>query len=526
MGEGTAPGTGPASAVDVLYADSTQHGFLANFNNAGYLPLVQGPASGVSGDLASLSGTNGGKIVDAGFLATNVVRKDTTNSGAAAMTLDMSASTVASALKIPVKAGVSTAVNGSIGYDSTTDMLHAAQAGADAEIPQTTVTPSNNDCVTWVVSGSKYKLGTAGAGCGSGGATGTAVTNRTPVTANTNSTSAQALMELSLGAGYFNSSGQPFLFNAAGLYTTQAAQTPTITLTTKLCTVSGCGSGTVVTLASIVSTATIAAVTNNNWNLSFVGYNTATGATGNLEVHGFISADLGALTSTADSIFNDLNTAVSSNIDLTAALYVDFFVTFSTNAAGPNTFTQRVAGIMPFAATAAPVTSFTGDGALISNSSSTGAITTTLATAGAHKVWMNNTGSTAAPGYQSIGTADLPALPHQYGGAFGTPGGSAISTGLLQYAVVQQACTIVGYDILVDAGTATVKFWKIATGTAIPTVANVINTSGLSISTGTALRSSTTSDFTTTTVTAGDIIAVTDTAVSGAGYIYATFRCQ
>ncbi len=56
----------------------------------------------------------------------------------------------------------------------------------------------------------------------------------------------------------------------------------------------------------------------------------------------------------------------------------------------------------------AGVTTFTGDGALISNVASAGAVTTTLATAAAHKFWMNNTGSTAAPGYQSAALADLP----------------------------------------------------------------------------------------------------------------------
>lgn len=245
--------------------------------------------------------------------------------------------------------------------------------------------------------------------CPGGAGAGNSVTNVTPVTVNTNSTSDQQLMELSLGAGYFNSSKQPFLFDGAGVYTTQTAQTPTLTLKVKLCTVSGCGSGTVVTLISIVSTATIAAVTNNNWNLSVLGYTATTGTTGNLEIHGPLAVDLGALTTTADSLFVDTNTAVSSNIDLTAALFVDFTIAFSTNAVTANTFTQRSGGVMPFAATAAPITSFSGDGALLSNSLSTGAVTATLATAGAHKTWMNNTGSTAAPGYQSIGTADLPA---------------------------------------------------------------------------------------------------------------------
>jgi hypothetical protein len=55
------------------------------------------------------------------------------------------------------------------------------------------------------------------------------------------------------------------------------------------------------------------------------------------------------------------------------------------------------------------VSSFTGDGTLINNSASTGGVTVTLATAGAHKWWGNNTGSTAAPGYESIGLPDLAA---------------------------------------------------------------------------------------------------------------------
>lgn len=54
------------------------------------------------------------------------------------------------------------------------------------------------------------------------------------------------------------------------------------------------------------------------------------------------------------------------------------------------------------------VTSFTGDGALITNSGSTGGVTATLGNAGSHKWWGNNTGSSTTPGYETIGTGDLP----------------------------------------------------------------------------------------------------------------------
>ena len=71
-------------------------------------------------------------LSDANYLATNVVRKDATNSGAAAMTLDMSASTTASSLKIPSQAGLVSNGTSSIAYNTTDTNLHVPAAGADA----------------------------------------------------------------------------------------------------------------------------------------------------------------------------------------------------------------------------------------------------------------------------------------------------------------------------------------------------------------------------------------------------------
>jgi hypothetical protein len=96
-------------------------------------------------------------------------------------------------------------------------------------------------------------------------------------------------------------------------------------------------------------------------------------------------------------------------------------------------------------------------------------------------------------------------------------GGSALAAGMSSHAqTLPFAGTIAAWNITLDAGTATVKVWKIATGTAIPTVANVINTSGIAISSGTAVHSTTLTDFTTTTVTANDIVIINITAVSSA----------
>lgn len=110
---------------------------------------------------------------------------------------------------------------------------------------------------------------------------------------------------------------------------------------------------------------------------------------------------------------------------------------------------------------------------------------------------------------------------------FGTPGGSAISTGVLGYVTVPFACSISGWSIQVDAGTATVKTLKVASGTAIPTLgSNSISTSGVAISTGTVIQSTTLTDFTSTTVTANDIMAADLITTSGVGYINFQISCS
>lgn len=168
--------------------------------------------------------------------------------------------------------------------------------------------------------------------------------NITPVTVNGNVTSDQALQEIALPAGYLNTLKQQTIFNSSGIFTIAVAQTPTLTFKLKLCTVSGCGSGTVVTLVSIATAATVAA-TNNPWNMTLSTGTSAVGASGTLIVHGFAAVDIGALATAAETVYNDGNTAVSSTIDLTAALFADWTVTTSSGNAG-NTFTQQNAGVM------------------------------------------------------------------------------------------------------------------------------------------------------------------------------------
>lgn len=126
---------------------------------------------------------------------------------------------------------------------------------------------------------------------------------------------------------------------------------------------------------------------------------------------------------------------------------------------------------------------------------------------------------TAGQVLKSAGAGALPAFADDHYTVQATfdGGGSAISAGKLKgFYTAPMAGTIDGWSITVDTGTLTFKVWKIATGTAKPTVANVINTSGVAISSGTHVSSATVSDFTSTAVAAGDIFAFEITAVSGA----------
>jgi hypothetical protein len=128
---------------------------------------------------------------------------------------------------------------------------------------------------------------------------------------------------------------------------------------------------------------------------------------------------------------------------------------------------------------------------------------------------MGSTGTFTAANISGTNTGDQTIIQ--------TPGftidgaGSAITTGKVKgFFTAPYSGTITGWSIVVDAGTATVKVWKIASGTAKPTAANSINTSGVAISSGTAVRSSTVTDFTSTAVTAGDIFAYNIEAVATA----------
>jgi hypothetical protein len=105
---------------------------------------------------------------------------------------------------------------------------------------------------------------------------------------------------------------------------------------------------------------------------------------------------------------------------------------------------------------------------------------------------------------------------------------SALTTSDVQYVTVPFACTISGYNLAVDAADSTfrIKWWKVATGTAIPASANSINTSGLGVPSGTAVHSTTLTDFTVTSVGANDIMAMAISTANTVKYVNGVLQCD
>lgn len=113
------------------------------------------------------------------------------------------------------------------------------------------------------------------------------------------------------------------------------------------------------------------------------------------------------------------------------------------------------------------------------------------------------------------------------GFAFVFAPGAAIAPGATVYLTVPIACTISSWSIdSTTAETVTVKLWRVATGgTAIPTVTNSISTSGVSLSSGTHVQSSTVTDFTSTAIAAKDVLAANITAVTASQFVNYTLGC-
>ena len=131
--------------------------------------------------------------------------------------------------------------------------------------------------------------------------------------------------------------------------------------------------------------------------------------------------------------------------------------------------------------------------------------------------------STAAGTWLSFVNGEIRAIGAQFDG-----GGSALTTAAVAYVVVRFGCTITGYSVWADTGTIDFDVWKIASGTALPTVSNTIisGSNYLALASNTVNISTSTSSLTTTTSTADDIYGFKIHAVSSATKAGVQLRCR
>lgn len=134
--------------------------------------------------------------------------------------------------------------------------------------------------------------------------------------------------------------------------------------------------------------------------------------------------------------------------------------------------------------------------------------------------------SGGAPSWTSPGAITANNKIRDFGTTFGDTGGSALTLGSVVYFTVPYACTISAWNMALDAGTATIDIWKIATGTAVPTVSNTITASALpAIASGTALHSTTLTSW-TTSVSANDIFGFQLKTVATAKFVSIDVECD
>lgn len=118
---------------------------------------------------------------------------------------------------------------------------------------------------------------------------------------------------------------------------------------------------------------------------------------------------------------------------------------------------------------------------------------------------------------------------HSFGASFGsTSSGSSVLVADTSYFVVPYACIISAYNLTAVPASAAVvvDVWKIATGTAVPTVSNTITASATpSIASGTTKHSTTLTGW-TTSVAANDVIGIALTTVATSTFVSLVLQCD
>lgn len=135
-------------------------------------------------------------------------------------------------------------------------------------------------------------------------------------------------MGMPTGQWPMNFAGRALEYYGAGTYNLGVAST--VTLKLKLCSVAGCGSGTVVTLAAWTTASQATTGVTLAFNINAWCTTVATGASGSLECHGLLSFDGGATLAAAATGYNDSNTAAVGGLPLSGQWFLQSTLAFGT----------------------------------------------------------------------------------------------------------------------------------------------------------------------------------------------------
>jgi hypothetical protein len=155
------------------------------------------------------------------------------------------------------------------------------------------------------------------------------------------------LAEFSLSSACLNTANKTMRVYAHIVTATGTTQTPTYTVKVKVCTVSGCGSGTVVTACSFGPSGAMTASTTVHAEMECMIMTTTTGSSGVLESAGFGILNVTSASGTGGVLWNDINTAGSSTINLTSTLFIDVVGQLSTQSGTKNSMQARLATVKP-----------------------------------------------------------------------------------------------------------------------------------------------------------------------------------
>lgn len=196
----------------------------------------------------------------------------------------------------------------------------------------------------------------------------------------------------------------------------------------------------------------------------------------------------------------------------------------SGNVTGVNTLAvttlsfTSITGTVGVANGGTGVATLTAYAPIFGGTTGTGAVQS--GTAGTQGQVLVSNGAGVLPAFEALDLADtdavtgvLPAAKQggiiEIAGFSVDGGGSVITSGTVSGTKrIPFACTLTGYSITATANNATltVTFWAKASATTIPTIANVISTSGVVLANTDTATSGGTSDFTDTVFAAGDMM--------------------